>query len=59
MTDKELENITIKIPDNVPVSFLEKLTNFSQDVLMLASEPDDRTETQYMSKYFTYADLAN
>lgn len=58
MTDKELENITIKIPDNVPVSFLEKLTNFSQDVLMLASEPDERTETQYMSKYFTYGDLA-
>ncbi len=26
---------------------------------MLASQPDDRTETQYMSKYFTYFDLSN
>ena len=58
MSDNQLENITIKIPDNVPVSFLEKLTDFSHDVLMLASEPDARTETQYMSKYFTYGDLA-
>lgn len=53
------ENVTIKIPDNVPVSFLERLTNFSPEVLMLASEPNENTETQYMSKYFTYSQLAN
>ena len=58
MSDKELENMTIKIPDNVPISFLEKLTNFSQDMLMLASEPSASTETGYMSKYFTYGDLS-
>lgn len=55
----ELDAATIKIPDNVPVSFLEKLVNFSDDVLMLASEPNSQTETQYMSKYFTYGDLSS
>lgn len=48
---------TVKIPDNVPVSWLQQLRELGPDVLMLASEPSDGTETQYMSKYFTYAML--
>lgn len=56
MTDEELKTL-VKIPDNVPVSFLEELKSFSDEVLMLASEPNDKTETGYMSKYFTYGDL--
>ena len=48
---------TIEIPNNVPVSWLNRLTSFDNNTLMLASTPDDRTETQYMSEYFTYSDL--
>lgn len=36
---------TVKIPDNVPVSWLQQLRELGPDVLMLASEPNDDTET--------------
>lgn len=48
---------TVKVPDNIPVSWLQQLQDLNPDVLMLASEPNDDTETQYMSKYFTYGKL--
>ena len=50
---------TYQVPNNIPVSWLDRLTEFTNDTLMLASSPDDRTETQYMSEYFTYFDLYN
>jgi len=50
---------TIKVPNNVPVSWLDRLEKLNADTLMLASDPDDRTETEYMSKYFTYFDLSD
>ena len=48
---------TYQVPHTIPVSWLDRLTQFTNDTLMLASSPDDRTETQYMSEYFTYHDL--
>lgn len=50
--------ITLSVPDNVPVSWLQPLTQLCAGTLMLASEPGAETETQYMSKYFTYGFLA-
>ena len=48
---------TYQVPNNIPVSWLDRLTQFTDDTLMLASTLDNRTETQYMSEYFTYHDL--
>lgn len=48
---------TTQVPDNVPVSWLQHLEHITNDVLMLASEPSADTQTEYMSKYFTYYDL--
>lgn len=48
---------TYQVPNNIPVSWLDRMTQFTNDTLMLASTPDNRTETQYMSEYFTYYDL--
>ena len=49
---------TIRIPDNVPVSWLQQMRELAPGTLMLASEPSEGTETQFMSKYFTYGTLA-
>jgi hypothetical protein len=48
---------TYQVPNNIPVSWLNRMTQFTDDTLMLASTPNNYTETQYMSEYFTYHDL--
>lgn len=50
-----------QIPDNVPVSWLQKLNGneLSDESLFLVSQPDSQTETEYMSRYVTYRDLKN
>ena len=50
---------TQQIPDNIPVSWLQKQISADADMLYLVSVPDSRTETQFMSKYFKQGDLCN
>ena len=52
-------SMTIEVPDNVPVSWLQRVTHLSDDLLLLASEPNHDTETEFMSRYFTYYDMHN
>ena len=50
---------TQQIPDNIPVSWLQKQISADANMLYLVSVPDSRTETQFMSKYFKQGDLCN
>ena len=50
---------TIQIPNNIPVSWLSRQTSADSDMLFLVSVPSDKTETQYMSKYFKHDDFCN
>ena len=50
---------TIQIPNNIPVSWLSRQTSADSDTLFLVSVPDERTETQFMSKYLKYGDFCS
>lgn len=49
----------IQVPNNVPVSWLEPEGRPSDDALLLVSEPNQDTETQYMSRSVRVADFEN
>ena len=48
---------TIEIPNNIPVSWLSRQQTSENDMLLLVSVPDSRTETEFMSKYMKYEDF--
>lgn len=48
---------TIEIPNNIPVSWLSRQETSDNDMLLLVSVPDSRTETEFMSKYMKYEDF--
>ena len=50
---------TIQIPNNIPVSWLTRQTSADPDMLFLVSIPSEKTETQYMSKYYKCDDFSN
>ncbi len=50
---------TIQIPNNIPVSWLSRQTSADADMLFLVSVPSEKTETQYMSKYYKHSDFCS
>lgn len=50
---------TIKIPDNIPISWLPNHPELDSEMLFLISVPSTKTETGFISKYITFRDLKN